>query len=97
MDIVERLGRQWAELDPADEYRIDARDAIEEIEQLRADTQEVAAARAYLRERDGLLREIAALHATIEAEREACAKVCEGADRYRGEYFAAKIRARSTS
>ena len=30
----------------------------------------------------------------IAEEREACAKVCENSDRYRGEYFAEKIRAR---
>lgn len=29
------------------------------------------------------------------AEREACAVLCERSDRYRGEYFAAKIRERS--
>lgn len=28
------------------------------------------------------------------SEREACAKLCETADRYRGEHFAAKIRER---
>ena len=31
----------------------------------------------------------------VEAEREACAKVCEESDRFRGEYFAGKIRERS--
>lgn len=31
----------------------------------------------------------------ITLEREACAKVCERSDRYRGDYFAAKIRMRS--
>jgi hypothetical protein len=30
------------------------------------------------------------------AEREECAKLCEKADRYRGDYFAAQIRARIT-
>jgi RNA:NAD 2'-phosphotransferase (TPT1/KptA family) len=30
-------------------------------------------------------------------EREACAKVCEKSDRYRGDYFAAVIRARGTT
>ena len=30
-------------------------------------------------------------------EREACAKVCETSDRYRGDYFAAAIRARGTT
>ena len=29
-----------------------------------------------------------------EAEREACAKLCEESDRYRGEYFAQLIRSR---
>jgi hypothetical protein len=32
----------------------------------------------------------------LELEREACAKLCEKADRYRGDYFAAQIRARIT-
>ena len=36
-----------------------------------------------------------AWQAATRAEREECAKVCEKSDRYRGEYFAAKIRARS--
>lgn len=30
------------------------------------------------------------------AEREACAKMCENADRYRGDYFAALIRSRGS-
>jgi hypothetical protein len=30
-------------------------------------------------------------------ERDACAKVCETSDRYRGDYFAAVIRARGTT
>jgi len=30
----------------------------------------------------------------VMAEREACAVLCEQSDRYRGDYFAAKIRAR---
>lgn len=30
----------------------------------------------------------------LELEREACARLCEKADRYRGDYFAAVIRAR---
>lgn len=30
-------------------------------------------------------------------EREACAKLCEKSDRYRGDYFAAVIRARGTT
>jgi PP-loop superfamily ATP-utilizing enzyme len=30
----------------------------------------------------------------LEIEREACARLCEKADRYRGDYFAAVIRAR---
>lgn len=34
-DIIERLERQYAALDPVDEYRADARDAIEEIMSLR--------------------------------------------------------------
>lgn len=34
-DIIARLERQWAALDPVDEYRADARDAIAEIAQLR--------------------------------------------------------------
>lgn len=33
-------------------------------------------------------------HSIAAAEREACAKVCEQSDRYRGDHFAAKIRAR---
>jgi len=32
--------------------------------------------------------------AAVLAEREACAVLCEQSDRYRGDYFAAKIRAR---
>lgn len=36
-DIIERLGQQWAALDPVDEYRADARDAITEIARLRAE------------------------------------------------------------
>ena len=34
------------------------------------------------------------LKKAVAEEREACAKVCEASDRYRGEYFAAIIRAR---
>ena len=30
----------------------------------------------------------------VDAEREACAELCEKSDRYRGDYFAAAIRAR---
>lgn len=30
----------------------------------------------------------------LAAEREACAELCEKSDRYRGDYFAARIRAR---
>ena len=42
----------------------------------------------------GYLMAKAAWQAATRAEREECAKVCEKSDRYRGEYFAAKIRAR---
>ena len=34
------------------------------------------------------------LKKAVAEEREACAKLCEESDRYRGEYFAAIIRAR---
>ena len=33
----------------------------------------------------------------LEAEREACAKLCEKSDRYRGDYFADKIRVRGNN
>jgi hypothetical protein len=36
--------------------------------------------------------ERAELEVAVAAERERCATACEGSDRYRGEYFAAKIR-----
>lgn len=68
MDIVEHLRYRAscnAGFDDGDAFK----EAADEIERLRADTHEVAAARAFLRERDGLLREIAALRATIEVVR----------------------------
>ena len=34
----------------------------------------------------------AALHDLLAKERESCASLCEQSDRYRGSYFAAKIR-----
>lgn len=33
----------------------------------------------------------------VASEREACAQVCEKSDRYRGDYFAAKIRERDSN
>ena len=36
-----------------------------------------------------------AKEAAVRAEREACAVLCEQSDRYRGDYFAAKIRERN--
>lgn len=38
---------------------------------------------------------VALVKYAIEEEREACAQLCEKAERYRGEYFAYKIRERS--
>ena len=37
------------------------------------------------------------LNVAIKLEREACAELCEKSDRYRGDYFAAAIRARGHS
>lgn len=45
---------------------------------------------------EGPARQLAyAIEAALKLEREACAVLCERSDRYRGEYFAAKIRERS--
>lgn len=46
------------------------------------------------REIEFLRARVAELEAGAEAEREACAVLCETSDRHRGPYFADKIRAR---
>lgn len=45
---------------------------------------------------DKLRRGDSEIAKAVAAEREACAVLCERSDRYRGDYFAAKIRGRST-
>lgn len=45
----------------------------------------------------GIIDICAALVAEAASEREACAQLCEQSDRYRGSYFAKKIRAQGKS
>lgn len=45
----------------------------------------------------GIIDICAALVADVASEREACAQLCEQSDRYRGSYFAKKIRAKGKS
>ena len=51
------------------------------------------AAKLVLKALDGYVKTM--VGQAVEAEREACAQLCEKAERYRGEYFAYKIRERS--